>query len=139
MEHAQMLFNIALVFSGFLAIVSPILVAVFLVVVKGRGVRGRWLFVVVGPVLAYTVLWVITLVFIVPATFVVVWLAPATKELYNQLPYWYPLAELFVKYDKLIAAVACGVLASWLAVYVWPRWSALLAVLATSKETHIQP
>jgi hypothetical protein len=134
MERAQMLFAIALASVGFLALVSPILVAVSLALFKGGGVRGRWLFVIVGPVLAYTVLWAVTLVFIVPATFVVVWLAPATKDLYNQLPYWYPVAEWFVKYDKLIASVACGALASWLALYVWPRWSALLSVLAAPRQ-----
>jgi len=139
MEDARMLLNILLVLAGFLALVSPILVAVFLAVFKGRGVQGRWLFVIVGPVLAYTVLWVFTLVFIVPATFVVVWFAPATKELYDQLPYWYPVAEWFVKYDKLIAAVACGALASWLATYVWPHWSELLSVLATRKQAPMQP
>lgn len=123
--------EILLVLAWTLLLVSPILVSAFLAIFRGGGVPGRWLFIAVGPVLAYTILWVLTLVFIAPATFIVIWLAPATKELYDQLPYWYSLAEFFVKHDKLIAAAACALLSSWLVAYVWPRWSDLMTVLTS--------
>jgi hypothetical protein len=114
---------------AFLALISPILVAAFLVAFKGRGVYGRWLFLVAGPILAYSILWVFTLVVIVPATFVVVFLAPATKDLFNQMPYWFSVAAWATEYQWLLASLACGGLATWLAKYVWPRWPAILFAL----------
>lgn len=115
---------------GFIALISPILVSVFLVLFKGRGVRGRWLFLVAGPVIAYSILWVFTLVFVVPATFVLVLLAPATKEIFNQMPYWFAVAAWVTEYQWLLASVTCGLLAAWLAAYLWPRWPAVLWALA---------
>ena len=85
---------------------------------------------VVGPVVAYTILWVFTLVFIVPATFVLVLLAPATKELFNQMPYWFYIAAWVTEYQFALAALTCGTLATWLAVWLWPRWPNTLYALA---------
>jgi hypothetical protein len=129
MEHSELMFNLALGAVGFIALVSPILVSAFLVIFKGRGVRGRYLFLVAGPVVAYSLLWVFTLVIIVPATFVVVLLAPATKELFNQMPYWFAVAAWATKHQMLLASVVCGALATWLALHVWPRWPAILWAL----------
>lgn len=116
--------------GGFVALVSPIWVSALLVLFRGSQVRGRWLFLVVAPVIAYTILWVFTLVFIIPATFVLVLLAPATRELFNQMPYWFRVAAWVTEYQYLLAALACGLLASWLAVWLWPRWPSILHALA---------
>jgi hypothetical protein len=139
MRHSEIMFNLALAFVGFIALVSPILVSAFLSVFKGGGVRGRWLFLFAGPVLAYSILWVFTLFVIVPATFVVVLLAPVTKELFNQMPYWFGLAALATKYQALLACAVFGLLASWLALYVWPRWPALLWALVQPPESARKP
>lgn len=125
---------LALYLLGYLAFLSPLLVAVFLVLFKGRGVRGRWLFLVAGPVMAYSILWVFTLVFIVPAYIVLTLFTPAVKELLNHTPYWYPLATWFVKHEGLIAALACASLALWLLLHLWPRWPSLLQALAAKPE-----
>ena len=130
MPEPRHLFHIALGTAGFLALVSPILVSLALVLFRGRHVHGRWLFLVVGPVVAYTILWVFTLVFIVPATFVLVLLAPATKELFNQMPYWFHIAAWVTEHQFALAALTCGTLATWLAVWLWPRWPNTLYALA---------
>ena len=85
---------------------------------------------VVGPVVAYTILWVFTLLFIVPATFVLVLLAPATRDMFREMPYWFQLAAWVTEYQYLLAAVTCGGLASWLALWLWPRWPNILYALA---------
>src|ERR1017187_8362189 len=139
MNQSEVMLKVALAVAGFLALISPILVAAFLSIFKGRGVIGRWLFLFAGPVLAYSILWVFTLFVIVPATFVVVVLAPATKELFNQMPYWFSIAAWATEYQALLASTVCGLLASWLAFYVWPRWPGILWALVkpldnTSKQ-----
>lgn len=121
-----MLFNLAIGIASFIALVSPMLVSALLVIFKGRGVRGRWLFLLAGPVIAYSIVWLFTLVVIIPATVVVVLLAPATKELFDQMPYWFSVATMATKYQFLLASVVCGLLSAWLALHLWPRWPAIL-------------
>jgi len=117
-----------------LAFLSPILVSVFLAVFRGRGVSGRWLFVLVGPVAAYTVLWVATLVFIAPAWLILTFFTPAVKELTNHTPYWYPFASWLASNDWWLAGVVCALLAAWLVLHLWPRWPAILAALVSSPK-----
>ena len=123
MERAEHIRTLSILGIDFLALISPILISAFLVFFKGRGIPGRWVFLFAGPVLAYTILWVFTLIFIFPAAFFVVWLAPAFRQLYEQLPYWYPFAEWFIKHVDVIAPITVGLLSVWLVMYVWPRWS----------------
>ena len=134
-EASSSLWLLARLSIAFVGLVSPIFVALYLVVFRGRGVHGRWLFLVAGPVLAYTVLWVVILVFVVPASFVVVFIAPGTKELLDQVPFWYPAAAWAVKYSNELLAIVCGSLAAWLALHIWPRWPALLQALAQRRST----
>jgi hypothetical protein len=123
------LFNVVLGMVGFIALISPMLVSALLVLFRGRGVRGRWLFLLAGPVIAYSVVWLFTLVVIIPATFVVVLLAPATKDLFDQMPYWFTVAATATKYQFLLASIVCGLLSAWLALHLWPRWPAILWAL----------
>jgi len=94
-----------------------------------RSVTGCWLFLVAGPLLAYTVLWLLCLVVVFPATFVVIYLAPATKEFLDHLPFWYPFTMWAVKYSNELLAIICGALSAWLALHIWPRWPATLHAL----------
>ena len=135
MSDARILFHLAMGAVGFLALISPLWVSLLLVLFRGRRVRGRWLFLVVGPVVAYTILWVFTLIFIVPATFVLVLLAPATRDMFHQMPYWFQVAAWVTEYQYLLAALTCGGLASWLAVWLWPRWPNILPAIAQPPNT----
>jgi len=76
------------------------------------------------------VLWVFTLVVIVPAMAVLALLAPASKELFKVMPYWFHVAAWVTQYQYFLAAVASGGLAAWLALWVWPRWPAILYAFA---------
>ena len=118
----------------YLAYLSPILVSAFLVVVKGKGVRGRWLFLVVGPVLAYTIMWVATLVFFAPAWIIITFLAPAVIDFTGTGPYWMPVAAWLSKNDFWLAGLTCACLATWIAFYVWPRWPAFLDALVSEPK-----
>ncbi len=137
MPDPKFFYYLSLASIGFLALVSPILASLAVVLFRGKGVRGRWLFLVVAPVVAYTILWVFTLVFIVPATFVVVLLAPGTKDLFDQMPYWFGVASWVTQHQYLIAAVSCGALSAWLALWLWPRWPNILFALAQPPGTKI--
>lgn len=54
-DEARSMFIIQLV--ALLVFFAPILVSALLVVFRGRRVRGRWLFLLVGPLVVYTILW----------------------------------------------------------------------------------
>jgi len=116
---------------GLVALWAPFFVAAWLVLFRGSGVRARWLFLLVGPIVVYSILWVITVIFIIPASFVLVLVAPATKDMFNQMPYWFSVAAWVTQYQWVVAAVLCTSLSAWLARWVWPRWPALLAAITS--------
>jgi len=68
MERKHILSSLVFGAVGFFTY-PPILVAAVLVLFTGNGVRGRWLFLVAGPLLAYSILWVFTLVVIILTTY----------------------------------------------------------------------
>lgn len=127
MPEARRMFAIQL--AALLIFFSPFLVSTYLVVFKGRGVRGRWIFLIVGPLIVYTVLWLALLIFMVPAWFVLTWFTPAMKELLNATPFWYPFFSWVAKYDGYIASGVCLATTMWLTLHFWPRWSAILEAL----------
>ncbi len=110
-------------------LVSPVLVCAFLSIFRGRGVRGRWVFLFAGPLLAYTVLWLFLLVLYVPTALAVIFLVPSTVDLFKAQPFWFPLASWVVGKEPFIAAGACGLLSTWLSIYVWPRWPGVFTAL----------
>jgi hypothetical protein len=114
---------------AWLALVSPIAVCAFLSLFLGRGVRGHWLFVLAGPLLAYTILWLVLMLLYIPAAFAVIFLVPSTMDLLGVRPFWLPLASWVVGKEPFIAAGAAGLLSCWLATYVWPRWPGVFAAL----------
>lgn len=114
---------------AWLALVSPIAVCAFLSLFRGRGVRGRWLFVLAGPVLAYTILWLVLMLLYIPAAFAVIFLVPSTMDVLGVGPFWLPLASWVVGKEPFLAAGAAGLLSCWLVTFVWPRWPGVLAAL----------
>lgn len=126
-EEGRRIFVIQLL--AFFIFLSPILVSAYLVLVRGRNVRGRWLFLLVGPLIVYTVLWLALLLFMVPAWFVLTWFTPAVLELTQSKPFWYPVFSWVAQYDGYIASVVTLGLSVWLVQHFWPRWPAVLAAL----------
>jgi hypothetical protein len=139
MTETHLVPQIAMSVAGFAALVSPIWISILLVFFRGKSVRGRWLFLIAGPVIAYTIVWLFTLVVIVPATFVLVLTAPATKELFDQMPYWFPIAVWVTKHQYLLASLACGGLAGWLGFWLWPRWPNILVAISQSPDSNVPP
>jgi hypothetical protein len=138
MESTSELLRARLLFASQLAalliFLSPFLVSVYLVLFRGKGVRGRWLFLVVGPLIVYTVLWLAMLIFMVPAWFVLVWFTPAMKELLDSTPFWYPFFSWVAKYDGYIASIVCLATTVWLTLHFWPRWTGILEALSSKPE-----
>jgi hypothetical protein len=97
-------------------------------------VRGRWLFLLVGPLVVYTVLWLALLIFMLPAWFVLTWFTPAIVQLLNSKPFWYPLFSWVAEYDGYIASAVSLSLTLWLVTHFWPRWPAILEALASSPQ-----
>ena len=114
---------------------APIFVSAFLVAFRGKGVRGRFLFLFVGPLVVYTVLWLAMLIFLVPAWFVLAWFTPAVKEIVNNTPFWFPFYSWVAKYDGYIASALCFGLSVWLVGHFWPRWPRILEALASPNST----
>ena len=128
-EEGRRIFMLQLL--ALLILLSPIFASVFLVLFKGRRVRGRWLFLLVGPLCVYTILWIAMLIFMVPAWFVLTWFTPAVKEIIHNTPFWYPAYSWVAKYDLYIASLLCFGLSAWLVAHFWPRWPKILEALTS--------
>jgi len=113
----------------FLALLSPVIVAAYYSMFKGRGVPGRWLFMFFGPALAYAILLVFTVAFFLPFYLMGVFLVPALRDLGHRLPFWVPLMDWVINYDYLIISTLLVALSVWLVRYVWPRWPHVLAAM----------
>jgi hypothetical protein len=114
---------------------APIIASAFLACVRGRGVRGRWLFLIVGPLIVYTVIWLAMLIFMVPAWFVLTWFTPALHEILHTKPFWFPVFAWVAKHDGYIASVISLALTFWLVGHFWPRWPAILAALTSPSSS----
>ncbi|MFO1225563.1 hypothetical protein [Roseateles sp.] len=123
----------------YVAFIAPIAAAAYLALFRGAGVKGRWLFPIAGPVLVYTIFWVLWLVFVMPAYAVLTFLAPTVMDMTGHLPVWRTLAGWLVEYEYFLSAVVCALLTTWLVVHVWPRWAAVLTALAAPLPATSQP
>ena len=126
-EYATAALLAVVIFFGLL---SPVLCALYLAMVKGRGVSGRWLFLIFGPAFSYGLVWVGAIVFYLPFYLAAVFLVPALRELGHKSPFWAPIVDWVLKYDLLIVCGALIALSFWLVLYLWPRWPNLLAAMA---------
>jgi hypothetical protein len=126
-EYATVALLAVVIFFGLL---SPVLCALYLATFKGRGVSGRWLFLIFGPAFSYGLVWVGTIVFYLPFYLAALFLVPALRELGHKSPFWVPIIDWVLKYDLLIVCGALIALSLWLVLYLWPRWPSLLAAMA---------
>jgi hypothetical protein len=115
-------------------ILSPVLVSVYLVFRKGAGVSGRWVFVLAGPILAYTVAWMFVTIIALPVVAICVYLIPAIVQILGVRPYWLPIAEWVTQYWYLIFTAALGLMSAWVALYLWPRWPDVFTALAKRRS-----
>jgi hypothetical protein len=111
----------------------PILVSLYLVMRKGRGIKGKWLFILLGPVMASTLLSLAAIAIALPIAFISIYIVPAFVQAFGYKPYWLPLAEFFSRYSPLsyfvIVVSVWIVIGTWLTVYLWPRWPKLFEAL----------
>jgi hypothetical protein len=111
----------------------PVFVSLYLVIRKGRGIKGKWLFIFLGPVMASTLLCLAIIAIALPMAFISIYLAPAFIQAYGHKPYWLPFAEFFGRYGGggyfLIVIMVWIVLGTWLTIKIWPRWPKLFEAL----------
>ena len=111
-------------------LLSPVFCALYLAIFKGRGMPGRWLFPLVGPSIAYGLVWVGSLILYLPFYLVAVFLVPALRSLGHKIPFWVPVIDWVLEYDFFIISAVLIALSAWLVIHLWPRWPGVLAALA---------
>lgn len=113
-----------------LALIAPVVLALALSIRGGRQVPGRWIFVLVAPVFAYTVLGFVLVVVGLPMAVFSVLFVPAMVELFAARPSWLALAELVVSYWWILVPLYGGLVAPWLVLRLWRHWPGVLEAIA---------
>lgn len=106
----------------YIGLLSPILCAWFLTVIRGRGVSRRWLFPFVAPAVVYIIVWLGTLVLFVPFYLAALYLVPGLRALGHEAPFWVPIVEWVLAYDGFVVSGVLVAMSVWLVRYLWPRW-----------------
>jgi len=119
MEKYQAIVIIGLLYLGLL---SPVLSAWYLAIVKGQNVKWRWLFPFAAPVVVYSIIGIATLILFVPFYFTALDVIPGQLEGGNEAPFWLPILEWFLIYSWYIVSVVLVVMSVWIAKYLWPHW-----------------
>jgi hypothetical protein len=122
-------FYLALAVAGYLAFLSPILLSAYLVTRRGSGVPGRWLFLIVGPILGYTLFWSAAMLVALPMSFIANFLVPAIVQILDVRPHWLPVVDWVAKYWYFVMPVFFATVVPAVTVWVWRRWPAVFAAL----------
>jgi hypothetical protein len=118
-----------LVFTAYtVAVLSPLLVAAYLVFFRGPHTPRRWLFLLVAPTLAYGFIVFAWVLIVLPVLLFIVYLLPALRAV-SSVPLWnIPLFRVG-EVEEYVAPVALLALSYWIVFYLWRRWSAIARAL----------
>lgn len=108
---------------------SQFLVAIYFPLFKGKGVRGRWIFVLVAPLLTASMMMTCYLMVATPLSLVAIFVAPALKQAFDSLPYWSVFAKWIGQCSAIIVWLIWGLVGVLTCRFLWPRWPALLSVM----------
>jgi hypothetical protein len=114
---------------GAFAFFSQFLVAIYFPLFKGKGVRGRWIFVLVAPLLTASMMMTCYLMVATPLSLVAIFVAPALKQAFDFSPYWSVFAEWMSQYFAIVVWLIWGLVGVLTCRFLWPRWPALLSVM----------
>jgi hypothetical protein len=120
---------VSIFIGGAFVFFSQFLVAIYFPLFKGKGVRGRWIFVLIAPVLTASILMTCYLLIGVPLGLVAIFVTPALKQAFDFLPYWIGFAEWIARYFTIIIWLIWGLVGILTCRFLWPRWPAFLGVL----------
>lgn len=120
---------IALIVTATLLFYGQFLVAIYYPLFKGKGVRGRWIFVLAAPLLTGSVVFFSLLFFALPIGLVSIYIAPVLKQAFEYTPFWIVLPNQMGKYLYFAIPLIWGTLGFILTRLLWPRWPALLSAL----------
>jgi hypothetical protein len=121
----------ALVFANITFFCAQFVVAIYYALVKGHGIKGRWIFVVVAPSATMTVLMTTLLLVMWPFNALAIFTVPALKSIFDYLPFWAGFFEWLTKYWFLFILFFWGLFGIFLTRFLWHRWPALLSALLT--------
>lgn len=118
---------LAILYIGLLyaALLSPILCSLYLALVKGKGVRYRWLFPLITVISVYAItlfLYIGAEIFISPLYSQMLDLGPSYLVSGRKLPSWMPMLHWLVTNQYLIVATFLFMMSVWIAKSLWPRW-----------------
>jgi hypothetical protein len=120
----------------------PFLYGTYLAIRKGKDVRGRWLFVLVSPILTFSLLVVLPLMLWSVFAPLAIFVAPAFKQILQHAPWWSPIADVWVRYwwlSFIPIAVVYVVLATWSAHKLWKRWPRVFDALVSDPSKNSKP
>jgi hypothetical protein len=120
---------ISIVIGGAFVFFSQFLVAIYFPLFKGKGIRGRWAFVLAAPVLTLSILMTCYLLIAIPLGLVAIFVTPALKQAFDFSPYWVGFAEWISQYLAIIIWFIWGLVGILTCRFLWLRWPALLAAL----------
>lgn len=114
----------------------------YLVIKRGEGVKGRWLFAIVCPTIALTLLVGIPVLFLSIFSILANFVVPLFKQALQHLPWWIPIAEGIARYwwmayfpVVLVYCVGTIIFANAL----WQRWPGLFDALVSKPCSVAKP
>ena len=121
---------IALLVAHLIAVLSPILFAGYLVIVRGKDVPRRGLFMLAAPAFAYGLVLLAYVSVVVPVRLVLVWLVPTLRHLDRGALLWdLPIYGVADPPAYVLLLTLLGV-AYFSVHYLWRRWVKISNALA---------
>jgi hypothetical protein len=127
---------IATLSMGLVVFFGQFLIAIYFPLFKGKGVRGRWIFIFAAPILTASIVLTGYFFIALPMGLAAVFLVPALKQAFNFSPYWIAFPYWVSSYWRFVAWFIWGVLGIVVCRFLWPRWPALLAVLLSDNGSN---
>jgi hypothetical protein len=118
---------------GVIVFFSQFLTAIYFPLFKGKGVRGRWIFIFIAPIVTASMMLTGYLFVALPMGLVVVWVVPAFKQIFDFMPYWIPFPYWVSSYWWFVVWLIWGTVGIVVSKFLWPRWPSLLAVFLGEK------
>jgi hypothetical protein len=133
MQMDKTTLTIATLLMGLFIFFGQFLTAVYFPLFKGKGVRGRWLFILVAPILTTSIVLTCYFLLALPMGLVVVWVTPALKQAFDFVPYWILFPYWVSSYWWFFVWFIWGLVGIMVCRFLWPRWAAFLGILLGEK------
>jgi hypothetical protein len=101
---------------------SPALLPWFVAARSLRPAGERLSFAIFCPIIGFLISWLLLLIVILPAYYVLAVYTPSRAVLASELPFWFPTLSWIIRNELPISAVVCVAVAVVLTRVVWKEW-----------------